>query len=264
MAPQSLKNSPREELVFDELNKLHSPDFLLASMVRGELLSNPPLMKIRKTFQTWIDQLSYESVKDCHTTLDTKFSKSIEHGGWTLTLDPLVRREHLRGTPNPQPFIPPPSADFVDSTIPIIRAVREKAQRYRNLGSPLVVAVNALDLAGVNRSDILKALFGWGEMMDEGTSAKITPPLGIRRAECVWSATKNTSVSAVLLFNELQTNSIAYAPVCLYENPWSSHPIPSDLQRVPRGIVDGEMIRWQNGESLRSVLDLPEHWPGPK
>jgi hypothetical protein len=262
--PQTLKNSPREERVFDELNKLHSPDFLLASMVRGELHSNPPLKRIRETFQAWIDQLHYEMVKDCHTGLSGKFSKSFEHDGWTLTLDPLVRLEHLRGTPNPRPFIPPPSADFVDSTIPIIQAVREKARRYRNLGSHLVVAVNALDLAGVDRSDILKALFGWAEVMEGGASAKITPTPGIRRADCIWSATKNTGVSAILLFNELQTNSIANAPVCLYENPWSSHSIPSFLRRVPRGIVDGEMIRWRTGESLRSVLGLPEHWPGPK
>lgn len=262
--PQTLKHSLREERVFDELNKLHSPDFLLASMVRGNLHSNPPLRRIRETFQTWIDQLHYKSVKDQHMTRGTKFSKSFEHEGWTLTLDPLVRLENLRGTPNPRPFIPPPSADFVDSTIPIIQAVREKARRYRNLGSPLVVAVNALDLSGVDRSDILKALFGWGEMMDEGASAKITPPPGIGRAKCVWNVTKDTSVSAILLFNELQTNSIAIAPVCLYENPWSSHPIPSCLRRFPHAIGDGEMIRWRNGESARSVLGLPEHWPGPK
>lgn len=262
--PKTFQISPSEERVFDELNKLHCPDFWLAAKVRGMLLSTPPLKKMRHTFQQWIDELDYETVKNTVAGSEVPLSHSFIHGEWTLTLKPFAKGEDHRGKPNTRPFIPPPKAQFVDSTKPIVQAIREKARRYRNLGSPLVVAVNALDLSGVDRSDILQALFGWSAVAEVPDSTRITPPPGILKNECLWNPNKNTGVSAILLFNELQPNSIASAPICLYENPWASHLTPSSLRRVPHGIVEGEIISWHSGESLRSIFGLPENWPGPK
>lgn len=262
--PKTLKHSLSEELVFDELNKLHCPDFWLTAKVRGVLLSSPPLKKIRETFQAWIDQLNYENVRDNDCSFGKCFSQSFEHESWVLTLKPIAKGGEHRGRPGARPLIPPPKAEFVDSAKPIIQAIREKDRRYRNLGSPLVVAVNALDLSGVDRTDILQALFGWSELTDLPDSARITPPTGIGKKECLWTANKNSSVSAILLFNELQPNSMASAPMCLYENPWASHSIPASLRRVPHGLVEGGFIRWYPGEALNSILGLPQHWPGPK
>ena len=261
--PKTLRDSPSEEQSLDELSKLQCPDYWLFPKVRGVLHSTPPLKKMRQTFQGWIDELSYETVKD--TSRSRKYpSCSFTHAGWALTLTAIPRGEAHRGKPGARPLADISRADFVDSAKPIWNAAHEKAKKYKALGAPFIVAINTLDRAGVDRLDVLLALFGWEGSTDEPDLARISPLRGERKRDWLWDANKNTGVSAILLFNELYPSAMASAPVCLYENPWASHPVPASLQRLPHAIADGEFMRWHPGETLGAILSLPADWPGPK
>jgi hypothetical protein len=262
--PQSLKHSTREELVFDELNKLHSPDFMLDSQVRGKLTSNPRLKEIRAVFQSWIDQLDPQTINENRYDYFTSHSKSFQQGNWIITLRPVALGPGVKVNPVSRPFLPPVIADFVDSKRPIIEGIQEKTQRYKNLDRPLIVAINSLDLSGVSRSEILSVLFGNTENTGHEDSARIIPSPDNRNLKRVWSPSQNTNLSAIILFNELQPNSITQAPFCLYENPWAAYSIQSSLRNIPHAKVEGEIVNWYKGNSASTVLGISETWPGSR
>jgi hypothetical protein len=262
--PQSLRHSTREELVFDELNKLHSPDFMLDSQVRGKLTSNPRLKEIRAVFQSWIDQLDPQTINENGYDYFTSHSKSFQQGTRIITLRPVALDPGVKVNPVSRPFLPPVIADFVDSKRPIIGGIQEKPRRYKNLDRPLIVAINSLDLSGVSRSEILSVLFGNTENTGHEDSARIIPSPDNRNLKRVWSPSQNTNLSAIILFNELQPNSITQAPFCLYENPWAAYSIPSSLRNIPHAKVEGEIVNWYKGNSASTVLGISETWPGSR
>lgn len=262
--PMTLKDSPSEKQVLDALNGLDCSDYWLAASARGVLRCTPPLGKVQQTFQEWIDGLNYENVQDTHGRSGTYPRRTYVHVGWKLTLTAIPRSEAHRGKPGARPLAGISRADFVDSAKPLRNALDAKGKKCKDIGAPFMVAINTLDRAGVDHSDVLSALFGWEASTDEPDLARISRfPVSQRRGR-LWDAHKNTGVSAILLFNELQPHAMAIARMCLYENPWASRPIPASLRRLPHAIADGEFMRWHQGETLGAILSLPRNWPGQK
>ncbi len=265
--PETFQDSPSEKQVLDELNRLRCPDYSLAVRTEGTLNRTPPLKKIRDCFQAWIDSLNYWDVQALWANNQTLPTRSYTYGAWTLKVEAIPRSPDKRGRAGARPVgLGPDRGGVVDSAKPIWNAIHKKLISYRakDFGTPFIVAVNALDLTGVDRIDMLLALFGWEADTGDSDLAQIIPPHGLRRDNWIWEANKNTGVSAVLLFNTLQPHTMASAPVCLYENPWASHPAPDTLRRLPHAVVEGEFIRWRQGETLGTILGLPADWPGPK
>lgn len=209
--------------------------------------------------------MDYEKVQIDFTNSLQLPEYQLKHCGWTLKIEALPRSPEKRGIEPHRPIgIGPMRVDFVDSVKPIVEAVRTKDQKYRELRAPLVVAVNALDLAGVDRTDILEALFGWESSTEDPNVSRIVASQGVHKKNHVWDKEKNTSVSAVLLFDTLQHSNMASAKCCIYENPWAEYASPADLRRLPHGIVTGDYLKSHEGVSLGSLLRLPQDWPGPK
>ncbi|MBI2852152.1 MAG: hypothetical protein HYX84_03490 [Chloroflexi bacterium] len=261
--PKTFRDSPSEKVVFEALNKLDCSDFSLCIRTRGVLKNIPPKNKIQQ-IQDWVYSLDYERIRTDLTTGLHLPEYRFEHGGWTLIIEALPRSPDKRGTKPHRPIgIGPMRVDFVDSVKPIVEAVRAKAHKYRGLGDPFVVAVNALDLAGAERIDVLLALFGYEASTEDPNISRVRSPQGINR-DHVWHTKKNTGVSAVLLFNELQHANLTSATFCMYENPWASYPVPVSLRRLPHSLVDGDFIKWYRGQALGAVLGLSPGWPGPK
>ncbi len=263
--PKTFRDSPSEIALFDDLNKLNCVDFSLCIRTRGTLSSTPPMRKTIHDVQAWIDSLDYESVQTAWSSSQQLPIYTFKHFGWTLYIEAMPRGPDMRGKEPHRPIgLGPMRVDFIDSVKPVISAVHAKANKYRNLRAPFVVAINALDLAGVDRTDTLKALFGWESSTDDPNVSRVVAPKGIRKKDCIWGTNKNTWVSAVLLFHELQHSNMTSVDFCIYENPWASYAIPAGLRRLPHGLVKSDVLSWRQGDSLRSLLHLPEGWPGPK
>ncbi len=262
--PKTFRDRPSEKVVFDKIDNLDCPDFSLCPSPRGKLTSIPPERKIQE-LQNWVSSLDYEKVReDCTNNLPLPEYR-LKHCDWTLKIQALPRSPEKRGTaPHRAIGFGTMRVDFVDSVRPIVEAVRAKAHKYRGLEVPLVVAVNALDLAGVDRTDTLEALFGWESSTEDPNVSRVVASQDVHKKNHVWDKEKNTSASAVLLFDALQHSNMASAICCIYENPWAKCKPPADLRRFPHGIVTGDYLQWYQGESLGSLLHLPQGWPGPK
>jgi hypothetical protein len=264
--PKTFRDSPSEAVIFDELNNLSCPDFWLHIRTRGSLNSIPPIRKTMYDVQAWINGLDYESVKSTWNSNRQLPCYTLKHLGWILIIEAMPKGINMRGKKQHRPIgSGPMRVGFVDSVKPVRAAIHKKANRYRELCAPFVVAVNTLDLAGVDRTDALEALFGWESSTDDPDCSRVLDASqSVRKKECIWDEKKNTRVSAVILFNELQHSNIASAGVCIYENPWALYPMPAFLQRLPHGLVKGDFLRWYEGEELGTLLRIPIGWPGPK
>ena len=259
--------NPHERAVFDEINKLICPDFWLIAekSMEGELSRLPPLRQLRTDFQAWIDGLSYEELRD----VQTRPRHSITFGDWTLTLAAYPRGQAARGKEGTRPLgMYPTAGGFVDCRTPIKNAITEKANRYGKLGSPFIIGVDAVNAGGIDRIDVMEALFGKEQITYKfGVTTGENPPVFSRKPDGAWrihSGPINTRVSAVLLFENVSPWNIAEARAYLYKNPWTDNPCPKYLDLLPHVVVSGEQAHWIDGETLGNILGLPEGWPGPK
>jgi hypothetical protein len=49
---------------------------------------------------------------------------------------------------------------------------------------------------------------------------------------------------------------------CLYDNPWAARPYQGELDRFCHAVVNENKLEFHDGESLSTILGLPEEWPG--
>ncbi len=261
--PKTFKDSPSENVVLDEINTLECQDYWLSLHTRGTLNGIPPLKQIKREIQNWIDQLEYDQVK-----VDINNSKKcptyvVKYLDWTLTIEAFPTGQQFRTKPHRPIGVGPTHAGFVNSAKPIINAVHEKAKKYKSIDAPLVIAVNSLELLGADRIDILEALFGYESDTDRPNVARIIPKSCIHETNHIWNSNKNTGVSALLIFDALSESSLASNKYCIYENPWTSHPVPNALRCLPHALVEGEYLFWHEGDTLGKILGLSSDWPGP-
>ncbi len=265
-SPNTFQDSPTELVFFDELNKLHCPDFWLhIPSTRGKLNQTPPLKKTMRNIQTWIDGLNYENAKSMWESRKQLPEYEYRYLDWVIRIEAMPKGQASRGKPHHRPIgIGPIRMEWVNSIKPISSAIHEKASKYRGVGSPFVIAVSALDPVGIEKREIVEALFGYEESTEDATKSIITPLNGKRNKDNAWSPKKNRGISGLILFDDLHHANLANANVYFVENPWATYQSPRVFRRLPHGLVQDDFLKWYPGEKLRMILGLPETWPGAK
>lgn len=128
----------------------------------------------------------------------------------------------------------------------------EKAGSYGKLDLPFVVALNALD-PFIRQRDILKTLYGSIRGFDE--------PEILGDSTGVWGSSRDpkcTRVSAVLVMIKAWPWSLAHVPIHLYHNPHPQVRYTGELTRLPQIIPIEQHLKFQEGESLDSIFNLPD------
>ena len=210
---------------------------------------------MRRHFQEWVNVIHGEDVEIVMGMSDRAPSCSFSHEDWTVTLTAVPRHETNMGKPI-SPLITWPHYLKQSFSKKLRSEAKRKANAYRQIDGPLLVAIN--DLGGADKKlDVPVALFGWERDTDQQDRVSIVPPAGVNRRDWLWDHEKNTTISAILLLNGLHPNRMASASVCLYENPRARHPISHSLRLLPHAIVENNDLCWYPGQVLHSILDLP-------
>ncbi len=156
-----LTHGPLLEAVIDELNELHCPEFFLRLADSGELTTTPPLRDVRRRVQAWLDRLDCSAVERAMAAGEGAPTFDVHHNGWKLSIEARPRSKAARGREGYRPVgISPTRGGFVDSASPLRDAAMRKGKKYPEVDLPFIVAVDALDPAGVDRDDAADALFG--------------------------------------------------------------------------------------------------------
>ncbi len=153
-------------------------------------------------------------------------------------------------------------ARWVNSWEPIRDAVKTKGNRYGELQHPLLVAIN-VDALSVDRIDEMQGLYGQEEYVFSVDHLS-APPQMRRKPNGAWFGQKGrqyTRVSGAWIFVTLNPWNIVSRKNTVYFNPWASKPLPTLFDSVHHAKVEGEQMKWNDGQSLDEILGLSAEWP---
>ncbi len=262
---QRSTDPPLEAKVLNAIDDLdcHVPmDVGLSVWVTGSLKRAPRLRPITDDVCSWLNHLDLRSAR-WHDGAEKHIRVDPECGDLILTLQAVPRTIPSRVI---QVWASSDSSAIVGEAI--YKAVSKKANRYKDLRHPLVVAVN-ISSAGAEVHEEA-ALFGHqalrlrhNAICNEWTSEGI-----VRTGKALWfdyrqCHSRYPKLSALMMFHNLAPWTVANVSACLYLNPYVDDRVPRELRTLGYAAeADGELRRYKGSRLVRDVLGLPEDWPG--
>jgi len=258
----------RMNQVYDALNRLDSPYFYIGMNLGGAPATPPSARNMRRFLSDHLAQVNFNEIAELFRLGGFLALPhwQYQHDGWTIDFYPLPKSDQARGRAGIRPIgIQREPMKLLQTREAIRDSVLEKSGRYGVLGQPYIVAVNVLS-DHVDRIDVMEALFGFEEFRYRPGVPLPQQPEFARAPNGAWfgpAGIQNTRVSAALIFPNLSQSSICWTAPCIYHNPWTTHPYGGELNRLNRGVPrDARRMDFHDGESLRSIFELPEQWPG--
>jgi hypothetical protein len=250
--------------VYDTLDRLKSPDFLLALRVHGAPKTAPAGARLRRDLERWLQTLDWAAVKQDWDIggFDALPTYPWEHEGWSVLIQPIPKSPETRGSADVRPVAlnMPVTAFGITADDDVKWAVSLK-NKYGDLDLPFLLAINVM-AEFCDQYDVMNGLFGH-ETVIFGPGG--TRPGG-RLHDGAWDGPRgprNTSISAVMVYRDLKPWNMKDAVSWFVHNPWASRPLASAAlpfaQLVPN--YDTGVLVQQDGNSPGSCLGLPEPWP---
>lgn len=268
-ARQSRDGDPGlEGHVYDWLNKIKNPDFMLDIETEGQLVSLPKRESVVRPFKDLMG--AYHSDDVLLMTHDGEAwweapSKKIRIGNWTLTGELVPKRPERRGDGTGSTIRTYPAESWSSPGPTLARKiVRKVSQKHASkLDAPFLVAVNTTDGFFDVKSEMLQVLLG-DTLTGSGTTREFVAP-GVRRVEdAVWirktGELRYPRLHGVWVFVGAASSnpSPAGQRSYLYVNPFVDTNLPASLYRVPHSHARGGVMEWFEGESLDQLLAVPE------
>ena len=254
-----------EQPVLDAINELAeevSPAIGLSVQVEGALKRAPSLRRIKRHAAAWLNQLNPQSVswtKEFQTTIAVEAGC----GDWRLILTAIPR-----GLSGGLIVIGPTRSGSFNVHEDLRMAVNRKTHRYRNLGSPLVVAADipSFDADRVEE----EALFGsvGVRLRADPSGEGWTTREQTRSGKALWfdneqRRNRNAELTALMMVHDLAPWTVANVSACLYLNPNVEDQVPRELKSFGyAAAIDGELHRHEGSRTIRELMGLPQDWPG--
>ena len=262
-SPEAKAAARRRAVLFDTVNRLGDPNFLLWLSALREVPRPPASARLREDLRRWLSQLN----PDDFTDLETAPEHHWEHDGWAATFKPIPRRPDARGRP-PQSAIgvyAHQGVRVIDDAPAIRNALAAKHHAYGDLGAPFVVAVGTY-IHDPDRRHSANALYGQeavqvGETSDGGTITRT-----VRQSDGYFGVPGNwqhQNVSGVLLINQLMPYYFHNAEVTLWRHPDPLHPLADGLL-LPAVTIDfdgSRLIETPATVTAAEMFELPDPWP---
>jgi hypothetical protein len=255
------------EQIYDELNKVRSPNFFLSVDVDVVGEQAPSVKKIRSALEPWLARLDPDRLTEQVAAGNLFINQQRwiwSDGAWTITFTPWPKSKDSRGKPGLRPVGSTSSLGdgslLVDDRRPIRQVLDKKLARYGSLDAPYVVAVLSRP-EFPDPKTIELVLFG-----EPGShlSRKMQAAVGLDGLLFTQDAKR---VSAVVSVTELATWTIATHGPTLWLNPLARAPLSAGaLPWRTMSWNDAEQAPVQSapGADLRLFFGLPVDWPGPE
>ncbi|MBE7518381.1 MAG: hypothetical protein HS107_03960 [Thermoflexaceae bacterium] len=250
----------RANQVYDQLDKLVSPDFFIGVEVREHPKSPPPGQAIRRFLAQQIEDASWEQVNAAidRRGLEAAPRWHFSDQSWTVDFFPIPKNADERGKPETRPvglwFYDARTLSDVDD---IRAAVVRKAGKYGDLRAPFVVAVNLL--SGFSDENIvLKSLLGRTRYTIPRPDKGITGGWD-RAPDGVWTSPRGpryTRLSGVLVVHHARPWSVRTSKLWYCPNPWAATPFPEPSPRLPRLAIQDQTYVRVEGDSPDVLFGL--------
>ncbi|MGH9891852.1 MAG: hypothetical protein ACREA0_07705, partial [bacterium] len=251
---------------YDALNQLSSPDYFVWLSVSGTPRTPVPGRLFRAFVSSFLKGLVYEDITRAAEAADDLQGlprTNYHHDGCTITVAPIPKAAHARGTPGSRPIgiVGDGEARWVDARTPVRDAIRAKATRYGRPRRAYVLAVNAVD-ERLYKIDIMQALFG-RETFLLGRNVARQPKM-VRQPNGAWFGPKgpmNRRVSSVLVVSQLHPWTVAAHTPAVYMNPFAIYACPPGLLKLPSHRPVKDRLEARKGQNAQTLFQLPPGWP---
>ena len=255
----------RENVLFEEIEKLHSPDFwLYPRKVTNPHGTQPSGRRIRAFLKRELAKLSPDQVRQDIDRSATRALPTLLYrdGATEISFAVIPKGPRARGRQDSNTIgVFPPRTRWGGSSSALASCVRRKTTRYGQLTCPYVVAVNSLSRWGTEHDDIMTALWGSEDFPTGVEAAKRRGPERREGALLGPNEPQNTRVSGVMVGSVVPWN-IGRAELTLYHNPFASRPCLDVPWRVAQIIPSEGKCERIPGETAGHILGLPTDWPG--
>lgn len=250
--------------LFDVVDRLRHPNFMLWLDKLEEGETPPAAAKLRKALRHWLDGLDPDAI----TSIEGAPLWSWHDNGWAVRFRPIPKRPDVRGVREMDRSIGVyghTEVSVVDDAPAIRAALTEKHRAYGDLGAPFVIAVGTY-IHDTERWHSTAAMYGavsiqWYED-DTGQTVtrEVRQPGGYFGQPPQWD---HTNVSGVLLVNQLMPYSVPRADVTLWRHPAPLHPLPHSLGLPVADLaLNGTtLVETQPDLEPSEFFELTDPWP---
>ena len=274
----TLSTASREELttekikneLYDELNRIYSPNFSITPSVRGIFQGKsytwPPIKKWCKSLEKELSELDpneIEARKKRQGPATLPYC-SKEYDGLFISIMIEPKPLNNRGKPEiPNIRLRFDRSEAREAEFYIKKAIKKKVKKYGILPLPYIIAINVMHRFCFD-SSISKALFG--QNIPKGARLNLIKPSKSNGSWWGPDGHRNTRVSAVLIFKQLVPWNIAKQSPVLWHNPWAKIPLNPDILQLAQNIFKFEAILKEHklGKSAVEIFNLSSNWPRMK
>lgn len=262
--PAEKAAAQRRAVLFDTVNRLGDPNFMLWLDELEEGASPPASARLRKDLRRWLAELD----PDAPWEADAAPTRRWDHDGWAVTFRAVPKKPEARGTRLNDRAIGVyghAGVDFIDDAPAIKKALATKHHAYGDLGAPFIIAVGTY-IHDRDRWHSGNAMYGHvavqiGEAPDGSTVTRdVRQSDGYFGTPPEWS---NRNISAVLLVNQLMPYYVQRAETTLWRHPNPARELPVEVG-LPGDTVslgDSTLVEVSAPTRADQFFGLPDPWP---
>lgn len=259
----------REQLL-DQINELKSMGFLLQVNIARIGEQQPSGSRLRREVDAWLAELDPDDIVQTYKnhSLSDLPEWRFEDRGTTVRFRPIPVRPESRNEVIDRPIASHGAggARRRAEDEPILRSLKNKGRKYRNVEVPYIIAVNAKGDFPCEPRDIANAVFGH-EVLVEILHGDNTITWARERRGGLWTpgaAPSKTHVSSVVVFIDCDPWRIGNTPAFVVANPHADHPDDRLFAAFPRMRLGegGVTVEISEGSTTGELLGVPAGWPG--
>lgn len=262
--PSARATSQRRAVLFDTVDRLDDPNFMLWLDELVEGASPPSAARLRADLSRWLGELDPDSPWDA----DSAPSRRWERDGWSVTFKAIPKKAEARGRRADNRAIGVyghTGVGWIDDAPAIRKALTSKHHEYGDLDAPFVIAVGTY-IHDRDRWHTTNAMFGaLAVQLTEGPGGEmatheVRQPDGYFGAPPSW---RHRNVSGVLLINQLMPYYLQRAEVTLWRHPNPVHELPEQpgLPGHAVALAADKLVENAPASTAGEFFGLPDPWP---
>jgi hypothetical protein len=250
--------------VYNELNKIKSPNFLLQI---DELLlksnNQPSLKNARGSIEGKLKSFDPDEVtKDLNEKgFDNLPTIKYENNDMKIVVTIIPKPPEIRGNPEIRPIgVYPGNFSWGGADESIKSAIEKKANRYGKLNKPFLVCINSTSHRGIAEMDIRNALWGTLAVTWSTNPANRDERLERGRDGIFYNThgPQFTRMSGVL-FTNVRIDNLHIAKHWLIAHPFAVNKL--DYSKFEITYVEGDRkATIVNKKSIQELLSIPDNW----
>ena len=262
--PSAKAAAQRRAVLFDTVNRLDGPNFMLWLDELVEGANPPPAARLRADLGRWLADLDPDAPWD----LESAPSHQWQHDGWSVTFKPIPKKPEARARQANSRAVGVyghTGVDWIDNAPGIRKALTTKHHEYGDLDAPFIIAVGTYIQDG-DRWHTSNAMYGaaaieWGKGPEgEMVTREIRQPDGYFGVPPDW---QHRHVSGVLLVNQLMPYHFQRAELTLWRHPNPVYALPAEVGLPGHALAldGGSLTEIPPASTAEDFFGLPDPWP---